>query len=331
MKAFCMDVHISIIADFKDTFRSVEITDWCLSGHAWVFNRKQDTPLHINAQTWRNFNQEMIERFQVAYDSFLNTFDFFIVGYASCFAMLYEKYNKPIVMLNAVRSDIPFCWNLNSGMLADYKAAIRRMHDNGTLRIISNGKADHLYTKACLGIESEIIPSLCLYTGIRYDPRRCGPQFLCYNGTIPQHPLVVNRAALRNFQWSTIAGFRGIIHFPYEPNTMSIFEHFSGGMPLFFPSKSYWKSHPNIQSISAYWGKNLPDSLQEFADPSVWIELSDVYTTFASPNTYYFDSIPHLFELLQSFVYRDDREFRAAYIQTTKEKWKRALGNIVSQ
>lgn len=326
-----MDVHISIIADFKDTFRNVEITDWCLSGHAWVFNRKQDTPLHINAQTWRSFNHEMIEKFHAAYDSFLSTFDFFIVGYASCFAMLYEKYNKPIVMLNAVRSDIPFCWSLNQPMLADYKACIRRVHDSGNLRIVSNSLADHLYTKAVLGIESVVIPSLCLYTGIRYDPRRCGLRFLCYNGAIPQHPLVVNRAALRNFQWDAIAQFKGIIHFPYEPNTMSIFEHFSGGMPLFFPSKTYWKSHPNIQSISAYWGDKLPSELREFGDSSFWIESSDVYTTFASPNTYYFNSISHLFELLQSFVYKDDRAFREAYIRTARETWTRTLGNIVSQ
>lgn len=324
-----MDVHISVIEDFKHTCPEVNVVDWCMSGHAHIMHRGQDVPSHINSQTWRHLNPDMIAAFQAQYDPFLKTFDFFIVGYASGFAMVYEKYNKPILMLNAVRCDIPFCWTKNATMLQLYKDCINRLHAKKLLTIVSNSKAEQMYTTASLGIVPEHVPSLCLYTNIKYTPSR--DTFLCYNGSVEPHPLVTHRSSLGNaFPWSVLGEFKGIIHFPYEPNTMSIFEHFSGGLPMFFPSKSYWNANPNIQSISKYWGDELPSTLRPFRDASFWIENSDIYTTFASPNTYYFDSIPHLFTLLQSFVYVDDREFRERHIQSVREKWHAIVVQLFS-
>ena len=329
MKAFCMDVHISVIADFKGTCPEVEVVDWCLSSHAWVMKRPQDKPAHINAATWQGINPTMIQRFQNEYDWFLRTFDFFIVGYASCFAMVFEKYNKPVLMLNAVRCDLPFCWTRDYGMLGKYKECIHRLNNKKLLTIVSNSKADQMYTAASLGVRPIHIPSLCLYANIRYNPVR--PTFLCYHGDVPEHSLVTHRSTLGDFEWSTIGEFRGIIHFPYEPNTMSIFEHYSGGMPMFFPTKAFWKTIANIQSVSKYWGEHLPRELAEFRDPSMWIESSDVYTTFAGPNTHYFDSFEHLFQLLENFVYVDDRVEREAHIRSVRGRWKRVVENIVSE
>ena len=116
-----MDLHISVIADFKTACPEVEVVDWCLSGHAWVMKRNRDYPEHINPDTWKYLNPDMIKKFQDKYDPFLKTFDGFIVGFCSAFAMIYEKYNKPIIMLNAVRYDIPFCWTKDMRMLTRWK------------------------------------------------------------------------------------------------------------------------------------------------------------------------------------------------------------------
>ena len=62
-----MDLHISVIADFKSACPEVEVVDWCLSGHAWVMKRNQDYPEHINPMTWNNLNMDMIRRFQDKY------------------------------------------------------------------------------------------------------------------------------------------------------------------------------------------------------------------------------------------------------------------------
>jgi hypothetical protein len=316
MKAFCMDVHISIIEDFKRNCPNVNVIDWCMSGHAWVMRRPQDHPNHINAKTWTNINPAMVEAFQKQYDDFLRGFDFFIVGYASCFAMIYEKYRKPVLMLNAVRYDVPFCWTKDLAMLDSYKQCLRRLQSDNRLYIVSNNKADQLYLQRGCDLSSVFLPSLCLYTGIQYAPTR--DTFLVYTGKVPDHPLITQKQA-GAFEWSDLGKFRGIIHIPYEVSTMSMFEHFAAGLPLFFPSRAFWKTMPKIQSMSAYWADNPPPELKELSDLSIWIDLSDVYETFSSPNTHYFDSFEHLFQLLESFVYV---EVSTDYVENVKKKWQ---------
>lgn len=325
-----MDLHISVIADFKTACPDVEVVDWCLSGHAWVMKRTQDFPDHINPNTWQNLTPESIRRFQAKYDPFLSTFDGFVVGFCSAFAMIYEKYNKPIVMLNAVRYDIPFCWTKDMGMLAQWKACLHRLQAKNLLTLVSNNKADQLYLRLGTGLSSRFIPSLCLYTNTQYNPTR--PTFLCYGGTFPTHPLLTLKKDLPHpHQWSDVTSFRGVINYPYEVSLMSCFEHFTAGCPLFFPSKAYWKTAPGIQSLSAYWDKDLPAEFAPLSTPQDWIELADMYETFQSPNTYYFDSTEHLFHLLETFEYVEDREFRQAHIQRVKEEWKQTMAPLLAR
>lgn len=324
-----MDLHISVVADFKTACPDVEVVDWCLSGHAWVMKRNQDYPEHINPATWKNLNPDMIKKFQEKYDPFLKTFDGFIVGFCSAFAMIYEKYNKPIIMLNAVRYDIPFCWTKDMAMLLHWKECLDRLNRHGLLTIVSNNRADQLYTKLGCGLDSTYIPSLCLYTNTQYNPTK--QTFLCYGGSFPDHPLMTQKKDLPHpHQWSDITSFRGIINHPYEVSLMSCFEHFTAGCPLFFPSKAYWKSNPGIQSLTAYWDKQLPSEFMPLSTPQDWIELADMYTAFQSPNTHYFDSTEHLFKLLENFTYVDDRVFRQTHIQHVKREWQTILQRLVS-
>lgn len=324
-----MDLHISVIADFKSACPDVEVVDWCLSGHAWVMKRNQDFPDHINPMTWKNLTPDMIKKFQDKYDPFLKTFDGFIVGFCSAFAMIYEKYNKPILMLNAVRYDIPFCWTRDMRMLTQWKECLDRLNSHGFLTIVSNNKADQLYTRLGCGMQSQVIPSLCLYTKTQYAPTK--PTFLVYNGSFPSHPLLTFKKDLPHpHEWSDVTAFRGVINFPYEVSLMSCFEHFTAGCPMFFPSKTYWKSNPGIQSLTAYWDKDLPAEFVSLSTPQDWIELADMYDAFQSPNTHYFDSTEHLFHLLETFEYVDDRAFRRAHIDRVKREWKRVLQRIVS-
>lgn len=325
MKAFCMDVHISIIEDFKQNCPDIHVTDWCLSGHAWVLKRPQDCPAHINASTWRNLSPQMIQAFRTKYDAFLRTFDFFIVGYASCFAMIYESYGKPILMMNAVRYDVPFCWTNDTALLDTYHACLRRLFAAKRLHIVSNNKADQVYLQLGCGLPSKFIPSLCSYTGIRYAPTR--DTFLVYTGTVPPHPLITQKPR-EPFAWKDLGTFRGIIHIPYEISTMSMFEHFSAGLPLFVPSKAFWLSNPHIQSMSAYWGDRAPERFLPLRDMSAWIERSDIYETFVSPNTHLFDSFDHLFHLLETFVYVDTSDSLSAYVTTIQSKWRESIQDV---
>lgn len=329
MRVFCMDPHISLIADFKTIFPELEVVDWCLSGHAWVMNRVQDTPKHINVHTWMDLTPERITNFQNEYDSFLKTFDLFIVAYASSFALVYEKYNKPIIMMNATRYDIPYCFTRNSTHIPQYHRCLIRLQHNNLLTIVSNNAVDKLYLGRATGLLSEIIPSLCLYTNVTYTPTKS--TFLCTNGEFGNHPLLsYKRDFGGRYQWSDITSFRGIVCLPYEAGfTMSMFEQFTAGCPMFLPTKSFWKTQPNqIQSNNAYWYGNHPEPLKDFNDETFWIEHSNLWDAFASPNTYFFDSIPHLFSLLESFMYVVDTEFRKQYIATHKNRWHEILTSI---
>ena len=236
MRLFCMDLHISVIADFKTACPDVEVVDWCLSGHAWVMKRNQEYPDHINPRTWRDLTPERMQAFRDKYDAFLQTFDGFIVGFCSAFAMIYEPYNKPILMLNAVRYDIPFCWTRNMEMRLKWNECLDRLNSHGLLTIVSNNKADQLYTKLGCGLTSRYVPSLCLYTKTTYAPTK--PTFLCVGGSF-SHPLITQKSELPpRHEWSDITAFRGLINLPYEVSLMSAFEHFTAGCPLFFPSKA---------------------------------------------------------------------------------------------
>jgi hypothetical protein len=321
-----MDLHISVIADFKSANSDIEVIDWCLSGHAWAMNRAQDCPKYINPTTWKDLNFDMIRKFQNEYDSFLATFDGFITGHVPAFAMIYEKYNKPVLMINTCRYDLPFCFTKNTVMLEQFHECLERMKNR--IQIVSNNRGDQAYTLAGTMIQPLYNPSLCLYTNARYIPIR--DTFLCYNGDSAIHPLITQKNSIElPYQWQYITSFKGIIYFPYEISTMSMFEHFTAGCPMFFPSKTFLRQSCTFQTISMYWGEHIPNSLKEFSNLDVWIEKSDIYDVFRSPNTYYFDSMEHLFLLLETFHYIDDGEFRSRHIQTTKENWKDIIRNLM--
>ncbi len=104
MRFFNLDLHTYVIADVKNIFESLghEVVDRGISGHTWVFNRIT-TPVEIvNENSWLNLSQPMCDAFYERYKDFLEEFDGFIVTYNSTFALLYEKTNKPIIIINPI-------------------------------------------------------------------------------------------------------------------------------------------------------------------------------------------------------------------------------------
>jgi len=327
MKLFNMDLHISVIADFKHLFPEFEITDWCLSGHHWVFGKEQEYPNYINPSTWVNIDEKMILDFQNEYDEFLKTFDGFICGHPNGLIPIFEKYEKPIIMINSCRYDLPFCWSRNYRMLVSYKKCLTRLNDKGLLIAVSNNKVDQLYTRLGCGIETTHIPSLCAYTGIKYKPTK--NTFLGW-GNFSNHPLITPKSELGSpYNWSDISHYRGIIIIPYEVSTMSMFEFFSAGMPLFFPSKKMIIELFHIQFIRDYWDSYLPDELSFFSDISNWLDLADFYQVFISPNVYIFDSFDHLIHLLETFEWKDDREILEQHEKNIRSEWSKLLTKII--
>lgn len=328
MKLFNMDLHISVIADFKNLFPKIDVTDWTLSGHSWVFNKQTFYPKHINPSNWKNINESMIRSFQDEYDTFLSSFDGFICGHPNSFAMIFEKYNKPIILINSCRYDMPFCFSKDFAMLEKYNECLHRLHKKNLLTIVSNNRADQIYTKLACGLDSMLIPSLCRYTGMKYSAIH--KTFLNYSNSMIDHPLITNKSSIPHpYNWADIFKYKGIIHFPYEISTMSMFEHYSARIPLFFPSKEFMLQNCNIQSVSAYWtDSNIPENLSIFKSKKTWVDLADFYHTFKSPNVYFFESIPHLFTLLENFKWKDDSTILDNYESGILSSWNTVIQKL---
>jgi hypothetical protein len=185
--------------------------------------------------------------------------------------------------------------------------------------------------------QSIYIPSLCLYTGMNWSRSPTTPSFLLYSNesAIPTHPLITKRSSLGRFQWDTLMKFRGIIHIPYEASTMSIFEHISSKIPMFFPTKRFLKEMWTSGAANCqcdYWRViekgETPAYLAETRSFDFWIERADYY---ALEGYYYFDSIPQLFEMISDFndpLY----ELRSSFVDNRKSSvysgWSKLILNL---
>ena len=245
IKLFNLDLHISVIKDIqyilKDLYQDkVEVFNWSISGHSWVFKEHSVMPDIINANTWKNINIDMINNFVNKYKDFLSTFDGFIVTHTPVFCLLYETFNKPIILINSCRYEQPFSWNNNISMWNYLNFKLKEMYDKKQLVVISNNKGDAEYLKYGTGIDSHVIASLCLYTKSKYLPIH--NKFIINNNfNIIENENICNKnfCLKDGYSWQQLYNYKGIIHMPYEISTMSIFEQYSANVPLFFPSKEY--------------------------------------------------------------------------------------------
>jgi hypothetical protein len=327
-KIFNIDLHQSVIEDIKDIVKrlygnQVEITNWSISSHDHYFGKPTADIKHVNQHTWKEIDMDMIKRFQDEYDTMLSTYDGFIVTHASVFAMLYEKYNKPIIVVNSCRYDQPFCWNKNTKMLEALNTSLQRMQASKQLILISSNLADQEYIKERTGLDSIYIPCLCLYTSAKYNPKN--PSYIIFENKVkdkfPSSDKIVSRPS--NYNFSELFEYSGIIHMPYDISTMALFEQYFAGMPLFFPTKEFYKKlikNNEVEFIVRYdkWGESLSDEEIE-----KWLKNADYYN-FKYVN--YYSSFEDCVSKVEAFK-DTDKDARLQHIESVKKdslnKWKK--------
>lgn len=331
MRLFNIDLHISVIADIKNIFNTIrpdiEIINWSLSGHTWIFNKTPDEVKIITSESWHQISINLIEKFHDEYDDFLKGFDGFIVCHPNVFILLFEKYNKPIIVINSCRYDMPFCWNKDFTMITELQERLKILQAKNLLILISNNLADNTYFKlANPDINIQIVPSLCLYTEMKWDPLKTNGRFLVYTGEIPEHRLIEKRA--QSYPWSYLMNFEGIIHIPYEVSTMSIFEQISSGIPLFFPTKEFLKELwlKGQKKYMNYWG-DPPSYLVKTKTDDFWLDRADYYLI---EGAYYYNSFSELFTILENFSdYKYDQ--RISYNTLRKKTVIKTYEQILSK
>jgi hypothetical protein len=336
IKLFNLDLHQSVIEDIKTLLKSIydskfEITNWSISNHNHQFGKPTADVKFINQSTWKDINMDMISKFQNEYDSLLSTYDGFIVSHTPVFAMLYEKYNKPIIIVNSCRYDQPFCWNKDTEMLNLFKESLKRMTLSKQLVIISNNKADQKYLKDHTGIDSIYIPSLCMYTNSKFN--KSNSNYVLFEDrvknnfkTIPNSSILVERP--KNYTFEELFKYSGIVHMPYDISSMSLFEQYFAEMPLFFPSKKFYKEcikNKTVDFIVRYdkWGTTLPDE-----EIDSWLNNADYYN-FKYIN--YYESFNDCINKINVFT-DSDKDARIKHVNKIKtdalNQWRQIINSL---
>jgi hypothetical protein len=319
-RLFNLDTHVSIISDIKDIFQklygdSVQITNWSISGDRWVFGFPYVNVKHITQRSWKNINKEMIDAFHREYDSYMSQFDGFIVTHTPVFAQLFEKYNKPIIMVNSCRYNQPFCWNSNFQEQYNLNESLKRMVTSGQLYIVSNNKADQEYLRLGTGLNSTWIPSLCAYTKEKHNPNTQKDVGITYGyrENYPSSDYVLNKR--NGSTWKEIYSNKVIIHHACEVSSMSISEQYTAGVPLLLPSKEYYTrlADGGTCPLTSIYMKQCHDDFYDAFEPTFdlqfWIDRADFYDQENMPYIYYYDSPEDA--ITKAADFKEDSDVRA--------------------
>jgi hypothetical protein len=349
IKLFNLDLHISVIEDIKyilkDLYKDkIEITNWSLSDHGWIFSKKKENVEFINNNSWFFINDDMIKCFDMKYYSFLTQFDGFIVTHTPVFCLLFETFNKPIILINTSRYEQPFSWSCNNNMdlWNNLNIRLKNMYDNKQIIAISNNKGDQEYLKLGTGIDSILISNLCLYTKSSYNP--INENFICYYKTDiikESNNIKYKENVLSKYSWKNLYSYKGIIHIPYEISTISIFEQYSANVPLIFPSKELLKKliiENKIQFNSRYhllhgdkcnYPNNLDLCLNNNTWIDFWIDKADYYDINNMKYITYFDNIDDLENIINNLNTNDisEKMKKHNFIRKTENylKWKKII------
>ena len=324
-------MHISIVHDVKTIFTNLghEVESVCMSGHTWVNNEQQKITSVVNPNNWTQIDQDMCDRFYEKYKTKLRDVDVFVHSYPPAFALLFEKFNKPIITIACTRFDYPCTTKEKLNWLID---GLQRLHSKGQLVPVANNLFDKQYCEEYTNFKWEYISSLCDYMESRYNPT--SDKFIVWNRSNVDltHSLIDSTFTIsRPYNRNDNAHYKGIIHIPYNISIMSAFEHYYSNIPLFVPTIScleQWaKQGYNVLSEIYFPNKQLKIKKQ-------WLELSDWYIEDNMPHTVKFESEEDLYTKLKTVNLKEvASSMQAKNIQRKEEiynKWKTVLNQISS-
>lgn len=361
MKIFNLDLHISVIGDIQQTLHRLdhEVTSWNMSGHNWVFGRSSAITSVVTPANWTNINQKMCDDFYETYKNDLQKYNAFLVTYPPSFSMLFENWNKPIIIVAPIRYELPF--STRAEEWERFNDFLKRGVDNGQILLAANSKYDAEYGKYFTDREWIHLPSICNYTAASYSPvhnrflyySRCH-QYTHYLGGCTIPGLVEKSKALGNgYKWTDLVRNRGIVSVPYNISTMSIFEFYNQNMPLFFPSidlmikmkrdftssvlaETSWNQTWNIPSGSVIRpGPNDPNDFEDLDKLRKWLPYADFYDTEWMPHIQYFDDWNEIRDRLSSInnetlraISNEMAIFNVIRTQRIQNKWADVLKKL---
>jgi len=149
--------------------------------------------------------------------------------------------------------------------------------------MISNNLADQAYLKEESGVDSLYIPSLCMYTDAKYN--HIHKEFVLFDDkvkdkfkSIEDSSILIERP--KNYEYKNLFEYAGIVHMPYDVSTMSLFEQYFAGVPLFFPTKDFYKEcilNATCTFIFRYDKGGVDGVILPAEEIDKWLQYTDYY------------------------------------------------------
>jgi uncharacterized protein YdcH (DUF465 family) len=325
------------------------VDDQSLSEHVFVLGKQKSYIPDLSDGRWMNyFVNWNPQNFCVNHKN-LSIYDGFISAYPPIFSTLYLDFQKPSIMHIPIRFDYGVQSHPES--LRKFIEAIRTSKN---LFISTNSKYDTHYFKFLTGIECETIPSMCDYTGLQYIPGNSNKTLIYHVTGLDlskiSFPYLLKTNLPPRYHWTELLKYKAIVHFPYQVSTMSIFEHYSANIPLFFPTKKflhelYFNKQGVLSQVSHHQVWNTPPKtpvefegdvdLNDYTNPrtiQAWIEDADYYDEEWMPFTQLFDSFEELNEKINTInlqeISNNMKQFNVIRKEKIYSKWRKRLNEI---
>ena len=308
MKFFNLDCHIGV-RDFAQICKDLghEIRLESLSDHTHLCGLSKTEKFIDYKYLWRHINPYICDDFYKKYKDELNEVSCFYCFYAPSFSLLYEKFQKPIIIHCPIRFETPF--QNDEKRLEWFLSFLKRGIDDKQIILCSNNLLDKDHMEKTLDREVYYISSYCGYDNkncslendkILFDRNRSsldlsGDKFYKFSGAY----------SLEEFY-----KFSGCVMIPYNNSVMSLFERYASNMPLFLPSYNFlieqWKKNPYSVLEEISWfklDKTYPNFTNGVYDLNLFLDpvsaehnfkLCDWLDKNSMKNIILFDSIDHL-------------------------------------
>lgn len=224
---------------------------------------------------------------------------------------------------------------------------------SGKIILVANNKYDQYYAGGWLDVDIKYIPSLCEYTNAQYNPKHS--EWLL-NSRLPfdiQEPNIKDKRSTlgSGYSWKDFYQYGGSIDFPYCNSTMSIFEQYTSGFPMLFPSKElmkelyfeYYDLGPNsilhemsfnrlcgLSNVSSLKPKNIdidPNDYRSEKTLDKFLSLCDYYDTEWMPAIKHFNNFDEMIEMTKQpgTFDNDNRPYRKDHIY---RQWNEILEDL---
>lgn len=318
-RIFNLDLHTALIADLRSGLNDfdVNLVSWSLSGNNRNVRKlfKVPDPVRtLSGKSWIDYTESDFFGVYEHYYDFFKSFDGFICTFPPAFIQIFEKFNKPILSYSGTRYEAPFTNNALSWK--NFNSQIHSLVESNKLIFATNNRGDSDYIKYHAGLVPELVPSLCDYTGMKWNPSENKNIVFCRSEKLASE--ISNQTQGRwkpvrdvlgkNYSYDELSKARSILVIPYNISTMSLFEFATAGIEILIPSRDfmrqlYEKYEGVLSELSFYQilNKDVGDLPSE--DPNNyssesffdwWVSRSDFYNSSLMPNVRLIDSFADL-------------------------------------